>query len=73
MTATAPRLFTTAEAAELLRMSISFLMKARLRGDGPRYRKFGRSVRYVEADLQDWLKVPRPHFHVGTLDETNRC
>ena len=56
MTAAAPRLFTTAEAAELLRMSISFLMKARLRGDGPRYRKFGRSVRYAEADLHDWLR-----------------
>jgi predicted DNA-binding transcriptional regulator AlpA len=31
-------------------------MKARLRGDGPRYRKIGRSVRYAEADLLDWLR-----------------
>ncbi len=51
-----PRLYTTTEAAELLRMSISFLMKARLKGDGPRYRKLGRSVRYAEADLLAYLK-----------------
>ena len=32
-------------------------MKARLRGDGPRYRKIGRAVRYSEPDLIDWLKA----------------
>ena len=52
-----PRLLTTQEAAERLRVSVSFLMKARLRGDGPRYRKIGRAVRYSEADLIDWLKA----------------
>ncbi len=52
-----PRLLTTQEAAERLRVSVSFLMKARLRGDGPRYRKIGRAVRYSEADLTDWLKA----------------
>lgn len=51
------RLLTTAEAAELLRVSTSFLMKARLRGDGPRYRKVGRAVRYLESDVVDWLKA----------------
>ncbi len=50
------RLYTTPEAAELLRISTSYLMKARLRGDGPRYRKVGRSVRYSETDLMDWLR-----------------
>ncbi|MDQ3560459.1 MAG: helix-turn-helix domain-containing protein [Pseudomonadota bacterium] len=51
-----PRLLTTKEAAALLRMSLSFLMKARLKGDGPRYRKVGRCVRYVESDLLAYLK-----------------
>ena len=50
-------LLTTKEAADLLNVSVSFLMKARLRGDGPRYRKVGRSVRYFEADVLDWLKA----------------
>jgi excisionase family DNA binding protein len=52
-----PRLLTTSEAAELLRVSTSFLMKARLRGDGPRYRKVGRAVRYLESDVMDWLRA----------------
>lgn len=51
-----PRMLTTAEAAEMLRLSISFLMKARLKGDGPRFRKLGRAVRYSEADLVIYLK-----------------
>jgi excisionase family DNA binding protein len=51
-----PRLLTTGEAAEYLRVSVSFLMKARLRGDGPRFRKIGRSVRYTEADLELYLR-----------------
>jgi hypothetical protein len=50
------RLMTTQEAAEFLRVSVSFLMKARLRGDGPRYRKIGRCVRYAEADVIYYLK-----------------
>ena len=49
-------LLRTEQAAELLRVSNSFLMKARLRGDGPRYRKVGRSVRYSKSDLMDWLR-----------------
>jgi hypothetical protein len=52
-----PRMLTTKEAAEFLRVSISFLMKARLRGDGPRYRKLGRAVRYTETDLLSYLKA----------------
>jgi hypothetical protein len=52
-----PRMLTTKEAAKFLRVSISFLMKARLRGDGPRYRKLGRAVRYTETDLLSYLKA----------------
>jgi hypothetical protein len=49
-------LLTTKEASERLRVSMSFLMKARLKGDGPRYRKVGRCVRYVESDLVTYRK-----------------
>ena len=56
-TAVISRLLTAPEAADLLNVSTSFLMKARLRGDGPRYRKVGRAVRYFEADVLDWLKA----------------
>jgi hypothetical protein len=38
-------------------LSESFLAKARMRGDGPRYRKLSRSVRYLRADLLVWLKA----------------
>lgn len=50
------RLFTAQEAAAFLRVSVSFLAKSRLRGDGPRFRKIGRCVRYAETDLINYLK-----------------
>jgi predicted DNA-binding transcriptional regulator AlpA len=50
-------LLTSKEAAGFLRLSESFLAKARMRGDGPRYRKLSRSVRYLRADLLLWLKA----------------
>jgi hypothetical protein len=50
-------LLTPKEAASFLRVSESFLAKARMRGDGPRYRKLSRSVRYDKADLLLWLKA----------------
>ena len=56
LTILSEQLLTTREAAAFLRVSASFLMKSRLRGDGPRYRKIGRCVRYTEADLAAYLK-----------------
>jgi predicted DNA-binding transcriptional regulator AlpA len=50
-------LLTPKEAAQVLKLSESFLAKARVRGDGPRYRKLSRSVRYLKADLLVWLKA----------------
>jgi len=50
-------LLTAKEAARFLRVSVSYLAKARMRGDGPRYRKLSRAVRYLKSDLLDWLKV----------------
>jgi predicted DNA-binding transcriptional regulator AlpA len=50
-------LLTPKEAAKLLRLSVSWLAKARMRGDGPPYIKPGeRVIRYTEAALIQWMK-----------------
>jgi predicted DNA-binding transcriptional regulator AlpA len=50
------RLLTPKESTGVLRVSLSWLAKARMRGDGPAYIKVGRSVRYGEAALHQWMK-----------------
>lgn len=42
------------EAARFLNLSPRTLEKQRVIGDGPRFRKFGRRVVYVIADLEAW-------------------
>ena len=49
-------LLTAEEAANFLRLSLSWLAKARVSGTGPPYVKLGRSVRYREGALVEWLK-----------------
>jgi excisionase family DNA binding protein len=49
-------LLTPKEAAARLKVSLSWLAKARMRGDGPAYIKVGRAIRYSEAALHQWLK-----------------
>jgi predicted DNA-binding transcriptional regulator AlpA len=49
-------LLTAKEAAKLLTVSLSWLAKARMRGDGPPYIRIGRSIRYAEAALIQWMK-----------------
>jgi predicted DNA-binding transcriptional regulator AlpA len=49
------RLLTPKEAASFLRVSDSWLAKARMRGDGPPFLKVGRSIRYSRAALVQWL------------------
>jgi excisionase family DNA binding protein len=49
-------LLTAKEAAKLLKVSLSWLAKARMRGDGPPYIRIGRSIRYNEAALIQWMK-----------------
>ncbi len=47
---------TSAETAKILRMSESWLAKSRMRGDGPPFIRVGRSIRYVRATVQQWMK-----------------
>jgi hypothetical protein len=50
-------LLTAAEASQILKVSLSWLAKARMRGDGPPFIKIGRSIRYGEAVLVQWMKT----------------
>jgi hypothetical protein len=50
------RLFTPKETAQILRVSESWLAKQRMRGDGPPYMLFGRSIRYGGGGLVRWMK-----------------
>jgi hypothetical protein len=54
----APRVkyVTPKEASEICRMSVSWLAKARMNGDGPPFHKFRRAVRYDETTLHNWAK-----------------
>jgi hypothetical protein len=47
-------LMTPNEAAAVLKVSLSWLAKARMRGDGPPFIRVGRS--YAEAALIQWMK-----------------
>ena len=49
-------LLTPKEAAKLLKVSLSWLAKARMRGDGPPYIQIRRAIRYSEAALIHWMK-----------------
>ncbi len=51
------RLLTESEAANFLRVSESWLAKARMRGDGPPYVKIGRLIRYGESTLVSFPKI----------------
>jgi hypothetical protein len=49
-------LLSPKEAAHCLKVSTSWLAKARMRGDGPPFIKIGRAIRYAEAALIQWTK-----------------
>jgi len=50
-------ILTSEEAACYLRISESWLAKARMREDGPTFFQVGRSIRYFETDLLQWAKA----------------
>jgi predicted DNA-binding transcriptional regulator AlpA len=59
------RLLTPREVANFLRVSQSWLAKARMRGDGPPFVKPGRSIRYRQGDLVRWM---RSRTHLSTSE-----
>lgn len=50
------QLLTEIEAAQLRRQSVRTLQAERLRGDGCRFVKIGRSVRYRRSDVWQFIK-----------------
>lgn len=50
-----PDILDTPEAAAYVRLSKPTLERLRLTGEGPRYAKLGKAVRYLRADLDAWL------------------
>lgn len=59
-------LLPTSPAARVLNVSESWLTKSRLRGDGPRYVKIGRVVRYPRSFLHEYLRA-------RTRNSTREC
>ena len=51
--------FTPHEAAEYLRTSVSTLAKRRLYGEGPKFCRIGRAIRYRRADLDEFMARSR--------------
>jgi predicted DNA-binding transcriptional regulator AlpA len=49
-------LLTDDEVAEKIRRSTNWLAKQRCRGDGPKFLKVGRSIRYRWQDVEVWLE-----------------
>ncbi len=47
---------TSKEAAAFMNVSVSWLAKSRMRGDGPPFIRIGRCVRYSTDALLSWLK-----------------
>lgn len=56
-TETLPVYLSTAEAAQLLRLSARTLEKHRLYGTGPSFRKIGGRVIYAAADVVAWAET----------------
>ena len=48
-------LFTPNQLAEYLTLKPKTLETMRRRGDGPRFIKVGRSVRYLGSDIREWF------------------
>lgn len=56
---TKPRLLCEKEVSHICGMSVSWLQKRRVHGDGPPFIKMGRSVRYRCVDIEAYLERQR--------------
>jgi predicted DNA-binding transcriptional regulator AlpA len=53
---TLPHLLTQIDLAEYLSKSTAWCERARWAGDGPKFIKLGRHVRYKASDVFDWIE-----------------
>jgi predicted DNA-binding transcriptional regulator AlpA len=59
-------ILTTAEAAKLTKMSMSWFEKRRFEGrGGPPFRRRGRSIRYLKSELIAWFAAIRDGDFLG--------
>lgn len=56
--------WNTVKAADYLGLMPQTLQKMRMRGEGPPYRKHGRSVRYTREEIDAWSQK-RSHIATG--------
>jgi predicted DNA-binding transcriptional regulator AlpA len=49
-------LLTPQETAQFLKVSNSWLAKARMRGEGPPYVRLGRAIRYLPEAVLQWIQ-----------------
>ncbi len=54
-----PEYLDQAQAATLTGFTPKALERKRQRGEGPRYTKIGKSIRYAVADLRAWMRENR--------------
>jgi excisionase family DNA binding protein len=54
-----PRALTEHEVADRLSLSVATLRAWRLHAKGPRFVRFGRAVRYLEADIEQFVEESR--------------
>ncbi len=50
------RAVTEIQAAEFLGLSVATLRQWRFRGKGPNFMRFGRAVRYLPSDLDEFVR-----------------
>ena len=65
-TVTLPRLMTQRELAAYLSKSTAWCERARWAGEGPKFVKLGRHVRYKADDIYSWIEE---NIHHSTTDE----
>ena len=51
------RALTEREVSDLLGLSVATLRAWRHRGQGPRFLRLGRAVRYLPADVEDFVRA----------------
>ncbi len=61
------------EAADFLGVSVSWLNKSRMKGDGPVYMKIGGAVRYALPDLEAWMAAQRRTAIYNHANDNNRA
>jgi len=72
MQSSVPIFQDTESAAAYLQLSASCLEKWRVLGRGPRFRKHGRQVRYLRADLDAWPESQVRNSTAGAGDALAR-